>query len=173
MRPRKIQILKDAIKETDNPLHLTILEGLVKLFEWDSKMKELFPNVESNEEFVEYHRATAAEHCAGYYCTFSPNFLIEDETKAKPFDAPEEEQLRDAFNWFMISVCPYVRDLASLYRTKENVRQLVDKIINDSTTVRTERRTYRNILTYGWFMDDNQRERVRYYIIQESKKRQQ
>lgn len=167
MKPRKIQILKNFLSNDEkawtNPLNNVILEGLIRLFEWDNKMLEVFPVIDP--DIVKIIQETARSYCPGYLCSFSNNYMIKDQTAAEPFEASEEEMTRNIFNLAFLASCSYVRDLAIVYRSREDVRKLVDDMIKGATSEAKEKRSFQNILSKMQFMDDFQREMIRNQII--------
>lgn len=167
MKPRKIQILKNFLandeKAWTNPLNNVVLNGLIKLFEWDSKMLEVFPVIDP--DIAEFIQESIKDYCPGYLCSFSNNYMIKDQTAAEPFEASEEETTRNIFNLAFLSGCSYVRDLAIVYRSREDVRKLVDSMIEGATSTAKEKRSFQNILSKMHFMNDFQCEMIRNQII--------
>ena len=163
MKPKKLQILKKFVRETEDPLSLTILEGLIKLFEWNEKMNEYFPSIDPD---VSESILSVSECCgAGFLCSFSENYQIIEDEAEDSFDIPDDELIRDVFNWSLASTCPYIRDLAGIYRKRPEVRDFVDKMIDAAASDEKERIMFRNILDRAWFMSDEQREKLRNMII--------
>ena len=165
MKPRKFAMLKGAAAVATEPLHAVILNGLVMLIEWSGKISDTFPCIGS--EYTDYYRKISADHCPGYYCSFSENYMIEDETAAVPFSAPENEIIRDVFNWSIVPVCANIRDLALLYRDREDVRDLVNKMIEGVSSDEKEKRTFQNVLSRADFMTDFEIDKFREMIIQD------
>ena len=100
-----------------------------------------------------------------YFCSFSNNYMIKDQTAAEPFEASEEETTRNIFNLAFLSTCSYVRDLAIVYRSKEDVRKLVDSCLEAAASDAKEKRSWMNILSRMRFMDDFQIEETRIQIV--------
>lgn len=168
MKPRKIQILKNLLVNDErvfsDPSMRIIIEGLVSLFEWQGHMKELFPTV--SQEYADYYKEYAAGCCPGFLVTFSENYMIKDQAAAVPFEASEEEELRDVYDYSLISVCAYVADLAEVYRKNKDVRKFCDDVIEAAASDEKELISWKNVLSRSWFMSDFQREQMRIKIIQ-------
>lgn len=167
MKPRKLKILKNFLANDErawtDPLTRVILEGLIKLIEWDTKLLEIFPSIDP--EISEYYLTVSEAFVPGYFCSFSENYMLEDEQQAVPFEASEEEQARNVLNLAFLASCTYIRDLADLYRTKEDVRKLVDSCLEAAASDAKEKRSWMNILSRTRFMDDFQIEKTRIQIV--------
>ena len=167
MKPRKLQILKNFLANDErawsDPLSRVILEGMIRLIEWDTKMLEVFPVIDP--DVMDYYLAVSEAFCPGYFCSFSENYMLEDEAEAVPFKASEEDQARNVLGLAFISSCGYIRDLANLYRTREDVRKLVDSCLEAAASDAKEKRSWKNILNRCHFLDDDQIEKTRIQIV--------
>jgi len=156
MKPRKLQILKNFLANDErawmNSSTYFILQGMVKLIEWDTKMLEIFPSIDPDT--TELILTVSKKHCPGYFCSFSENYMIDDESAAKPFEASEAEQVRNIFNLAFLTWCAYIRDLADMYRTKEDARNLIDSCLEAAASDAKEKRSWKNILSKTQFMND-------------------
>lgn len=175
MKPRKIQILKNFLandeKAWTNPLNYLVIEGLIKLFEWDQKILEVFPSIDPDiKQYIQKAKKTA---CPGYYCSYSENYMIEDQSAAKPFECPEDEEMRNIFNLAFLSSSACIRDLAIVYRSRMDVRELVDGMIDSATSEAKEKRSFKNILRHAHFMSDFQCEELRNQVIRNFKEDRQ
>ena len=169
MKPRKLQILKQAAQNEDDPMQLVILEGLIKLFEWQDKMIEICPVIDFGNEILEYLNEHPCHRDSGYFYSFSKNFNIDDVTRWKDekLEVSDDEAVRDVFNYSMIAICVYVRDLAHIYRENQKVQKLVNELIDMAASNAKENHSWKNILKRGWFMNDFQIEQMRNIYIQE------
>lgn len=167
MKPQKLKILKNFLANDErawtDPLSRVILEGMVRLIEWDTKMMEVFPSIEP--EISEYYLTVSKAFVPGYFCSFSENYMIEDEAAAKPFEASEDEQVRNVLDLAFLASCGYIRDLADLYRTREDVRKLVDSCLEAAASDAKEKRSWKNILNRTHFLNDGQIEKMRIQIV--------
>lgn len=168
MKLRKLQRLKSLEEDPDiirDQYKLCLVKGMVDLFEWKSVLDEILGDIEKCPEIIRLYQEEAEKHCPGYLCSCSPNFMIEDESQAEAFEISDTKGAEDMRTWALISVCAYVRNLADIYRDRDDVRDLVDKIIDEISSDDREKISFKNILEYGDFMSDFELEDFRNQFI--------
>ena len=169
MKPRKLKTLYELLSTEEDPEKRVILKGLIKLFEWHDKMLEIYPVIEFGSDILETINKYPEIREYGYFYSFSKNYNVNDISawKNETLEVSDDEAIRDVFEYAMMSSCAYIRDLAYIYREREDVRKLVNEIIETTASNAREKHSWINILSRGWFMSDFQRETLQNIIIRE------